>query len=212
MQKERLKPVAFCGENPAIQLVTPDTDTISAAASYWRCTYSTFGEGDVLLLYLDAANAAALGQPTSAIYADNALLARYLTDTFNQHFEGWQDKGFASAAVQSARFYKQADVRQFYRLACHTEHAVIDLLWNEPREGEFRTFPDLNPDGFGVAKDEHYHVSAAFFLCEQGSIRVNNQLAVGEPQTRMLDNVILTSSIFVALSETWVKADVTNKE
>lgn len=44
-----------------------------------------------LLLYLDAANATAVGQPAAVIYADNAPLARYLTDTFNQHFDGWKD-------------------------------------------------------------------------------------------------------------------------
>src|SRR5688572_4750244 len=98
MESLRLSPVVFCGENPHIVLY--NDDTISAAASYWHCTFSAYGEGNVLLLYLDAANAAALKQPSIAVYADNAPLARYLTDTFNQHFEDWDKLGFGGAPIK----------------------------------------------------------------------------------------------------------------
>src|SRR5689334_9923163 len=102
MDSVRLKPVVFCGENPVMELFSPGTETLSAAASYWHATYSPYGEGHALLLYLNAANATALGRPTAAIYADNAPLARFLTNTFNQHFEGWESLGFKDAAVQQA--------------------------------------------------------------------------------------------------------------
>ncbi len=190
-----------------MELFDPAAETMTAAASYWHSTYSPYGEGHVLLLYLEAANAAALEQPKVAIYSDNNPLARYLTDTFNQHFDGWRDFGFKDISIQPARFFKEADTRQFYRVACHTATAVIDVLWTDIRSSDFRTFPDLNGGGFGAAGDEHYHVSNAIFLCGQGAITVNKQQAAGQAQTRTLPDGRFSSSVFVALSETWVKLE-----
>jgi hypothetical protein len=205
MESIRLSPVVFCGENPAIVLVNSDTGTTTAAASYWDCTYSVYGEGQVLLVYLDDANAAELGQPTIAVYADNIPLGRYLTDTFNQHFDDWKAFGFGGAPIQQARFFKESDSREFYRVACHAEQTHIDLLWHDIRGCDFRTFLDLFGGGFGAAGDEHYHVANVIFLCGQGRIAINQRTAAGEAQTRTLDNGRFSSSVFVALSETWIK-------
>ena len=207
MDSVRLKPIAFCGENPVIELYDATTEIITAAASFWHCTYSPHGEGQVLLVYLDAANASALGQPSVAIYADNASVARYVTDTFNQHFDGWKSFDFKDAPIQQARFFTDAHMSQFYRVACHTDTSVIDVTWTDIRSSDFRTFPDLNGGGFGFADDEHYHVSNAIFLCGQGAISVNKHQAVGEAQTRTLPDGRFSSSVFVALSETWVKIE-----
>lgn len=209
MDSVRLKPIAFCGENPVIELYDATAETITAAASFWHCTYSPHGEGQVLLVYLDDANAAALGQPSVAIYAHNAPVARYVTDTFNQHFDGWKSFGFKDAPIQQAHFFTEANIPQFYRVACHTDTSVIDVLWTDIRSSDFRTFSDLNGGGFGVAGDEHYHVSNAIFLCGQGAISVNKLQAVGEPQTRSLPDGRFSSSAFIALSETWVKIEQT---
>ncbi len=207
MDVVRLKPIAFCGENPVIELYDAAAETITAAASYWHCPYSPYGEGQVLLLYLNADNAAALGQPGAAIYADNTPLARYLTDTFNQHFDGWKSLRFKDAPIQQARFFTEADMAQFYRVACHIDASIIEVLWTDIYSSDFRTFPDLNGGGFGVAGDEHYHVSNVIFLCGQGAISVNKHQALGEAQTRTLPDGRFSSSAFVALSETWVKIE-----
>jgi len=201
----RLKPIAFCGENPVMELYTPGTETIAAAASYWHSTYSPYGEGHALLVYLDAGNAATLGQPGAAIYADNVALARYVTDTFNQHFDDWKAFGFKDVPVHQARFFNQSDTRHFFRVACHTQTSVIDVLWDDIHSSDFRTYANLNGGGFGIAGDEHYHVSNAIFLCGQGRISINQQQVVGEASTRMMPDDRFTSSVFVALSETWVK-------
>jgi len=207
LESLRLKPIAFCGENPVMELVDPTSEIMTAAASYWHCTYSPQGEGHVLLLYLDAANAAALGQSSVAIYADNMPLARFVTDTFNQHFDGWKDFGFGTAPVQQGRFVREADARQFYRVTCDIGTAMVDVLWTDIRSSDFRTFPDLNGGGFGIAGDEHYHVSNAIFLCGQGAISINKQQVSGAAQTRTLADGRFSSSVFVALSETWVKME-----
>ncbi|MBA3870917.1 MAG: hypothetical protein H0X30_17380 [Anaerolineae bacterium] len=211
MDALRLKPIAFCGENPVMELYKPGTEIMTAAASYWHSTYSPHGQGNALLVYLDAANAAAHGQPKAAIYADNAPLARYLTDTFNQHFDGWKDLGFKEAPIYQARFFTDADTRQFYRVACHNQQAVIDVLWTDIRSSDFRSYSDLNDGGFGTAGDEHYHVSNAIFLCGQGHISINQRQAAGEAFTRTLPDERFSSSVFVALSETWVKLEQSTK-
>jgi hypothetical protein len=203
----RLKPIAFCGENPVLELYSPGTETIAAAASYWHSTYSPYGEGQVLLVYLDAANVARLGQPSTAIYADNAPLARYLTDTFNQHFDDWKDLGFRDAPVYQARFFKESNTSQYYRVVCHTQTAVIEASWTDIRSSDFRTYADLNGGGFGATGNEHYHVSNAIFLCGQGHININQQQVAGEAFTHMMPDDRFTSSVFVALSETWVKIE-----
>jgi hypothetical protein len=205
MEQLRLKPVAFCGENPIISLVSDGTEEVSAAASYWHCTYSAYGEGNVLLLYMNEANATALGQPAVAVYADNAPLGRFLSNTFNQHFDDWKGLGFYRAPVQQARFFRISDSRRFYRVDCHAEQILINLLWEELRDPDFRTFPDLSGGGFGAAGDEHYNVANVIFLCGEGHIVVNQQEAVGVPQTRTLPDGRYSSSVFVALSETWIK-------
>ncbi len=207
MESVRLKPIVFCGENPVMELYVAGSETLAAAASFWHSSYSVHGEGHVLLLYLNADNATALAQPNVAIYSDNAPLARYLTDTFNQHFDDWKDLGFNAAPIYQARFFKEADTRQFYRAACHTQKSVIETLWTDIRSADFRTFPDLNGGGFGVTGDEHYHVSNAIFLCGQGSITVNHQPVTGQAFTDTLEDNRFSSSVFVALSETWVKIE-----
>ena len=205
MNSIRISPVVFCGENPNIMLVDA-TESITAAASYWECTYSAYGTGHVLLIFLDAKNVAALDHPPIAIYADNVPLARYLTNTFNQHFEDWQQLGFSAAAVQQASFSKESDSRQFYLVTCQSGQIQINLLWSEFRDASFRTFPDLNSGGFGALGDEHYHVANMIILCEKGSITINQRVAGGAAQTRTLPEGRFSSSVFVALSETWIKS------
>ncbi|MEZ4669331.1 MAG: hypothetical protein R3E39_15610 [Anaerolineae bacterium] len=181
MQAERLDHVVFCGENPHIVLYDAAA-SITAAASFWDCTYSPLGEGRVLLLYLDFANRTALDQPAAVIYTDNAPLARYLTDTFNQHFEDWQDLGFAVAPVQPARFFKEADTRTLYRVACHAQSTHIELLWQDVRPPDLRLMPDLQGGGFGTARDEHYHVANVILLVGRAA-SVNQRQAAGLTHT-----------------------------
>jgi len=197
--------VVFCGENPNIMLVNA-SETTTAAASYWTAPTRPTGRSRFINLS-GCEQCGSARSPVIAIYADNASLARYLTDTFNQHFEDWQQLGFSEAAVQQARFSKASDSRQFYRITCSSDQNQIDLLWSEFRDASFRTFPDLNGGGFGVAGDEHYHVANAIFLCGQGSITINQRPAAGAVQTRTSPEGRFLSSVFVALAETWIKAD-----
>jgi hypothetical protein len=129
-----------------------------------------------------------------------------LTDTFNQHFEDWQQFEFSGAAVEQAHFSKDSDSREFYRINCASGQTQIVLLWRDIRDRSFRTFPDLNGGGFGLARNEHYHVANVIFLYGQGSITINQRQAVGAAQTCTLSDGRFSSSVFVARSETWIKS------
>jgi hypothetical protein len=41
--------------------------------------------------------------------------------------------------------------------------------------------------------------------CARGSITINQQQASGEPQTQTLPDGRFASSVFLALSETWIR-------
>lgn len=201
MEALRLNNVVFCGENPGLTLVNPDTEATTATSSYWFCTYSPHGEGHVLFLQLDAANASALNHPAVAIYSDNAPLARYLAEMFTQHFGDWKDKDLPNAPILPARIFKESDSRSFYRVACHGEQAHVELMWEDVRDISFRTFPDMDfpPNRFQVA--------TVFFLCAKAAISINGQAVTGEPQVKTRDDGQLSSSAFVALAETWIKVE-----
>src|SRR5687768_8962688 len=109
MPREYKSPVIFTGENPGLGLFRPGTDTLVAAASYWRCTYSEHGEGNALYLWVDLAGAGVGQGQLTAIYADNAAMARFINERFNQHFGNFQNKGFDSATPEVARFFQESD-------------------------------------------------------------------------------------------------------
>lgn len=201
MEALRLNNVVFCGENPGMTLVNADTDTTAANLSYWFCTYSPHGEGHVLFLQLDGANASALKHPAVTVYSDNAPLARYLAEMFTQHFDGWDDKDLPNMPILPARIFKESDSRSFYRVACHGEQAHIELLWEDVRDISFRTFPDMDfaPNRFQVA--------TVFFLCGKATISVNQQPVTGITQVKTRDDGQLSSTAFVALAETWIKVE-----
>ena len=55
MMNSALAQVIFCGENPEKRLVRPeDVDAEIAFASYWRCSYSPYGSGQLLALHIEA--------------------------------------------------------------------------------------------------------------------------------------------------------------
>src|SRR5918999_1356972 len=134
MPREIKRPVIFTGENPGLSLFHADTGALVAAASYWRCTYSAHGEGNALILWLDRAAAGDGDGVLTAIYTDNAPMARFVTDTLNQHFGDFQDKGFPSVAPEPARFFQESDSRSYHRVAVHAEAHRIELLWRDVRD------------------------------------------------------------------------------
>jgi hypothetical protein len=198
--------VVFCGENPQIFLTQPGSEGPVASASYWHCTYSPCGEGNVMLLYLNESTANSTGHPTHTIFTDNRDLARYVTDTFNQHFDGWGRLGFNQVEAEFGRFFPDTDSRKYVRIACHTSDKIVTLRWRDIRSPELRMFSDLNGGGFGVNRDEHYDVHTVICLCGDATIQIGNRRVRGLVQTAERNGRFM-SSAFLAFSEVWMKRD-----
>jgi hypothetical protein len=203
---ERVNGIAFCGENPQI-LLYGENNEYTAAASYWRSVYSPFGEGEVLLLYLDEKNAAEHKHPSYAIYSDNPDLAEYLTITFNQHFDEYKALSFGTVQPTPSQFIQDSDSRNFHRVVCQTSTSKphrIELLWEDVRLRQLFILKDLNEGGFGKNGDEHYDVYTNIFTCAKASIKINEQELSGDIRTKQ-EGEIFRSSAFMAFSETWIK-------
>lgn len=199
--------VVLCGENPQIILIHPNKHRAVATASFWRCTYSPCGEGNILLVHLSKDVAKGTNHPPTAIYTDQPAVARYITDTFNQHFEGWKKLGLPTVEPRTARFFFESDSRQYYRIGVHTEDQAVTLIWRDVRPPELRMFPDINGGGFGIGGDEHYDVQTVISLCGSASIQIGSHLVGGEVQTADRNGRFM-SSAFLAFSEVWLKRDV----
>jgi hypothetical protein len=146
---ERVDGIAFCGENPQIMLYGEEGDDYTAAASYWRSVYSPFGEGQVLLIYLNDKNAENHGHPNYAIYSDNLNLAEYLTLTFNQHFDEYKHLSFGTVKPQPSQFIQDSDSRDFHRIVCQASKHRIELLWEDVRLRQLFIIKDHNNGGLG---------------------------------------------------------------
>lgn len=194
--------VLFCGENP--QIILTQNEVTTAAVSYWRCTYSPFSEGQALLVMLDGDNATRTKHPTHAIYADNALMARYVIDAFNRHFEHWQSESWLTVTPLQARFAVESDSRRYQRLTCYSDDVHIVAEWQDVATHELRTFRDINNGGMGVKGDEHFDVSTVICLCRGGRVEIYGVSLTGEITTLERDGRLM-SSAFLAFSEVWTK-------
>src|SRR6478672_484145 len=134
MPRKINRPVIFTGENPGLSLFRPGNGELVAAASYWRCTYSAHGEGNALIMWLDLTAAGAGEGTLTAIYADNKAMARFVTDTLNQHFGDFQNKGFPAVAPEPARFFQESDSRVYHRVVAHADAHRIELVWRDVRD------------------------------------------------------------------------------
>lgn len=193
------RPVVFAGENPGLTLHQAGGDAITVAASYWRCTYSAHGEGNVLVIWAapEASGlAAALAAP--AIYADNPQVARLVTDRFTQYFGSFRDRGFASVEPQHARFFQQGDGVRLHRVACTTDDdTTFELVWRDVRDAQFLRAPN----DFGGTR---YEVNTVICPCAGASVLVNGAAIPGEVRLTEGERG-LSSSAFLAFAESWIE-------
>ncbi|HET8631012.1 MAG TPA: hypothetical protein VFL91_26630 [Thermomicrobiales bacterium] len=194
MATEHKHPVIFTGENPGLTLHAPGENRAVAAASYWRCTYSEAGEGNALIIWYAGAG----GTPTRAIYADNAALGRFVTDTLTQHFGDFKGHGFADIAPTPARFFQESDSRRYHRVACHADGRIIELVWRDvlDRQQVIGSQRVIGPRSFELA--------TVICPCSAASITVDGRAIPGEVRVRTDDGGRPGSSAFLAFAESWV--------
>lgn len=198
MPREVKRPVIFTGENPGLSLYRPGTDELVVAASYWRCTYSAHGEGNVLVLWLDQAALEAGEGTLTVIYADNAPLARFVTDTLNQHFGDFQNRGFADVQPEPARFSQEWGSRGSHRVAVQAAERRVELVWRDVRDyGQVvATAMALGGRSFDLA--------TVICPCATGTITVDDVAVAGEVRLGERDGRP-QSSAFLAFAESWVE-------
>ena len=197
MPRQIKRPVIFTGENPGLSLFRPGTGELVAAASYWRTTYSAHGEGNALVVWLDLA-AAGVGEGTlTAIYADNAPLARFVTDTLNQHFGDFQNKGLPSVAPEPARFFQESDSRSYHRVAAHAETHRIELVWRDVRDYQQVIGSELLLGG------RSFELATVICPCAEATITFDGKPVPGEVRLSERDGRP-QSSAFLAFAESWV--------
>lgn len=192
---EAKRPVVFAGENPLLTLYRPGNDEVIAAASYWRCSYSEQGEGNVLVIWIDPTASGLAEVAPRGIYTDNVALGRMVWTNFNQHFRPFQNRGIAELEPRAARFVQQADGRRLHRVTCSTGVTTIELLWRDALD-VFQMAATATVGG------QSYEVTNMVLPCAQASITVDGLLVPGEvrqPQGRY------RSSAFIAFCETWVE-------
>jgi len=198
MPRQIKRPVIFTGENPGLSLFHPDSGALVVAASYWRCTYSAHGEGNALILWLDRA-AAGIGEGTlTAIYADNAPMARFVTDTLNQHFGDFQNKGFPTVTPEPARFFQESDSRSYHRVAAHAGEHRIELVWRDVRDYQQVIASEMALGG------RSFELATVICPCASATITFDGTPIPGEVRLTERDGRP-QSSAFLAFAESWVE-------
>ena len=194
---ESKRPLALCGENPALTLYRPGTTEALAVAGYWRCVYSPHGEGEAILVWVDPVGSGLGAAAPHAIYSDNLPMARYIVATFNQHFPEYRGLGFGALEPLPARFFQESHSGSYHRAACHAGSRTIELTWREILDRKL-----LNVPGFPCG-DQRFDLSTVLCPCGSATLVVDGQAIAGEVRAQR-DGEAPQSSAFLAFCETWV--------
>jgi hypothetical protein len=178
----RRAPIVFTGENPDLILYDEANEMI-VAASYWRCTYSKFGQGNVLVLWLR--------DGVKEIYTDNPGLAK-MARVLTSYFEGFQGLEVPIFPIKPAQFFQKMDGKTFYQITCITEEIPIELTWQT-----FRDVYSIN-DVFHFGKD--FEISFVVCTCERARVLVSGEEISGKVKWSDKNPA---SSAFLALAESW---------
>lgn len=187
--------VVFAGENPLLMLYRPGTDQVIAVASYWKCSYSSAGSGEALVIWVDA-DASGLGERAPVgVFTDNAAMARLVWDTFNRHFDRLQGRGIEQVSPQPARFTQQSGEMRLHRVTCSIGTMAIELEWRDA----FEVIHTVTTPEVGSSR---WEVTNVVCPCADGGIRVNGVEVIGEVHQ---PEGMFRSSAFLAFAESWVR-------
>lgn len=194
--------VLLCGENPEIRLYhgAPEDENEIGYASYWRCTYTPLGVGQVLIVWAHSAPHADLdGQ--AAIYSDVPAVGRYVADMFVQHFPNLARLNLRDVEVRPAGLMQTGDPLTSYRLTCATDTIKIEARWDKVL--------DIRPprlySGFTGGRRGTRRLQVQNVICpvETASIRINGERLPGDVVS-FHDGQLHRSTAFLAFSETWM--------
>ena len=185
------RPVLVCGENPAFTLYD-DSGERNVVASYWHITWSQYGAGHVLILWLRDSPQA------TGIYADNAPLAALLLERLVRHFPEFERLAIETAPQVAATLNHSSDGHSFYAVECRPEgRDVIKLRWAELLDVKQIAWPAF-PTG-----DILHDLTTVICPCRSASVMIDTHAIPGAIQTGESGGYP-SSSAFLAFSETWV--------
>ena len=188
------RPVFFNGENPAMTLLKPGTEDITAIASYWICTDSPAGIGHALVLWL-ADTTTEIGH--GGIFTDNLELAHILVENLTQHFPEFEIVPVGTLPYIEASCGHTYDGER-YQVKCNTDQLQLELAWMDLLDRKQIVWP-----GF-PAGEESFDLTTVISPCRIGQIRLNNALINGEAQVVQGEDGHFLSTAFLAFSETWI--------
>lgn len=189
------RPVFFSGENPGMTLYVPETEHITAVASYWICTDSPWGVGQALVLWLDTTPATNIGQ--GCISTDNLDLAQVLVRDLTRYFPEFRDIPVDALAYIEGHCEHAYD-GACYRVVCQTAETKVEIEWAEILDRKQVIWPQF-PAG-KVA----YDLTTVICPCRVGRIQINDKLVLGEVKTAQTATGALSSTAFLAFAETWI--------
>jgi hypothetical protein len=198
MNVEVKRPVFVCGENPAVSLFSPETKQLVAVASFWQITYSAYGPGNALVLWL-AENALPGSQfSPSGIFSDNIPLAKLLVNSLTRHFSEFRTFDVAALPYIDAICRQTHNGAGNYTVNCHAETLRIVVEWAEPLDQKMFVIRQL-PAGENI-----FDLINVTCPCRSGSINVAGVSVRGEVQVTTEPNGDVSSTAFLAFAETWL--------
>ena len=184
------RPVFMCGENPGMTLYAPGTDQPSAIASYWHVTYSAYGSGNALVLWLQTGH--------GGVFTDNLLLARALIDTLTQYFPEFSDTPVGALPHLEAACQHRFNGTDRYVVTCQTRTNKYVLEWASLLDHKLVLWPQF-PAGQQV-----FDLSTVICPCRHGAISIDGKTIPGEVQTGTSSDGHQSSTAFLAFAESWL--------
>lgn len=187
------RPVYMCGENPGMTLYKPDTDQAVAIVSYWHVTYSPYGTGNALVMWLNESKL-----PEGGIFTDNIPLARILMDTLTQHFPEFSDVPVAELPYHDAHCGHTFNSSERYIVTCNSAKNKIFIEWADLLDRKSLSWP-----GF-PAGSQNFDLQNVICPCGSGTISINGSILNGKVKTSTRSDGQPSSTAFLAFAESWV--------
>ena len=192
------RPVFMCGENPGLRLYLPGTEQLTAVVSYWQCTYSPWGVGNAVVLWLAEQTATDVKVYRSGgIFTDNVSLAQRLVETLTQHFPEFHGLPVTDLPYIEARCEHTFD-GAWYQVRCWAEAAQVEVVWKELLDQKHLHWPQF-PAGAAA-----YDLTTVICPCRAGFVRMNGVTVPGEVQQGQSADGHPSSTAFLAFAESWV--------
>lgn len=184
------RPILFCGENPIATLYDAEGKR-AAVVSYWRCTYSQHGAGNVLIVW-----SGVKAYPISGIYTDNMPLAAMLLITLTQHFPEFRNIPVMTLPRVKARCQLRSDGRERYLVECAIPKGELRIEWADLLDHKQIIWPQF------PAGAQRFDLTTVICPCREATITLNGQRLPGTIKLSESDGQP-SSSAFLALAETW---------